>query len=219
MRNMSICSVEITPSPTGRQEPCFRVYQWLSVDLGQGTLAEAVASLVGLSCARVIDWAFADTVVIESQLGGSLGNPNMRALSHAIQATASVQRGSAVSVWFLNASQKFSTWTDVPLPHSRKAISLAPRSRSGLLTKENAIALAAHLLTRNEHPDGVKFERDFHDVNIPKHKRKDLSDSLGLALTLWRHELNRRTSGHHHRASASMSSVAPRSRKRRLALA
>ena len=176
-RNLGICTLDIRST-----EPLdFDVHQWLTVDLGGGRVEDSVTAMVALFRGAAVDTADLDACVIEAQLGGKFGNPTMKAVSHALQATVLSVSGAPVE--FLNSKAKFSTFKSVAYPHSAKCMTGVTRSKRSLMTKENAIILATELLRTNSSQHAAHFAESFADSSITKHKRKDLADSFGLCIT------------------------------------
>jgi hypothetical protein len=180
-RNLSVCTLEVLkPYTTPGQWPSFRIHEWKSIDLGGKRVQDNVDALCCLFLAGGVDLNFADQFVIELQLGGKFGNPTMKAVSHVLQTLIVSHRKDTSVVSFRNSKMKFSAFP-LEYPHTKQSKACNAHSKKGLMTKENAIHLVNALLENNDaYPQYVE---QFNDPNITKHKRKDLSDSLGIALT------------------------------------
>jgi hypothetical protein len=184
-RNLSLCTVSVYNTAGKGDLPDFRIHEWVSIDLGGKTVQQNVNGLVSLIKGKAFDLDYADTFVIEAQLGGKFGNPTMKAIAHVLQSLISAYREEEQTVVFMNSNMKFSTWKDIRVPHTSSDMKHTTRGKRTLMTKENAIAITEYLLKHNNHEDGDHYYTDFTSRYITKHKRKDYADSLGLALTAW----------------------------------
>lgn len=191
-RNLSFCTLRYYNAPDQMANasrfpamPVFDVVEWDSVDLGQGTIEQAVKSLTCFILSGAIDVITPDLIVIEQQMGGRFGNPTMKAISHAIQGIASSIRRDTGSVRFFNASRKFTIW-GISLPHEKPSRnSKLTAGQRNTQTKNNSIHMCRSIMKRNTHVHAREFEYDFNDRCIQKHQRKDLADSFGMSTSAW----------------------------------